>query len=104
MILSTIDNSDDCYVIKDNNKFTSVNGITRISCVLRGRFSYAGNIKIRIGKERGRPEVFSFDNYTSSNSPICVKQNVDIKGTGVFKVEIYYNRDILILQRMVYID
>ena len=63
LILSTIDNRDDCYVIKDNNKFTSINGITRISCVLRGRFSYAGNIKIHIGKERGRPEVFSFDSY-----------------------------------------
>lgn len=104
LILSTVDNTDDCYAIKDNNKFTSANGITRISCVLRGLFPYAGNIKIHIGKERGRPEVFSFDSYVSSNSPICVKQNVDIKGTGMFKIEIFYNRDVLILQRMVYID
>lgn len=104
LILSTIDNSDDCYVIKDNNKFTSVNGITRISCVLRGRFPYTGNIKIHIVKERGRPEVLSFDSYMSSNSAICVKQNVDIKGTGAFKIEIYYGRDILVLQRIVYID
>lgn len=104
LILSTVDNTDDCYVIKDNNKFTSVNGITRISCVLRGRFSYAGNIKIRISKERGRPEVFSFDSYLSSNSAICVKQNIEVKGTGAFKIEIYYGRDILVLQRIVNID
>lgn len=104
LVLSTTYNSDDCNANTDNTTFTSVNGITNINCVLKGLYSYSGNIEIHIGKDRGRKEIIPFYSYTSSNSPICVKQNVTIKGKGAFKVEIYYNGNILVLQRMVYID
>ncbi len=104
LVLSTGYNSEDCNANSDNTTFTSVDGITNISCVLKGLYSYNGNIEIHIGKERGRKEITPFYSYISGNSPICVKQNVTIKGKGSFKIEVYYNSNILVLQRMFYID
>ncbi len=104
LYLTTAQNTQDCNLIKDNSTLTSVRGITNITCVLKGLFSYSGNIQIHIGKERGRPEVFSFDSYFGSNTPICVKQNVILKGKGTFNVDIYYKKDLLVLHREVYIE
>ena len=104
LIFTTSNNNDNCDAIKDMSTFLLVKGSVHITCVLKGLFTYPGNIEIHVDRAKARNEVTPFTSFMNSKSPVCVKQNVEINGRGTYTFKVIYNRNVLVLQREVYVE